>query len=211
MDNQNGRKMGVSAMYHACEAWRAYYEELDTHKRHELLRELLQAAEDDGANRLREELFTKRYVTRKGSVNDTYLIHCLMLKNLYAQRKGLFLGFKKEVAKELAAFLPYDVAQLPEAEQSALYWEFRNTARRYLDASRSEQYGKKLMGLVSASADEKLERVVRDLWTMSRGIALSSGNEKRMRPFCDALYDELTAFDVRCEALYSACEAEYFT
>lgn len=172
--------------------------------------ELLRAAADDGANRLREELFTKRYVTRKGVVNDTYLIHCLMLKNLYAQRKSLFLGFKKEVAKELATFLPHDAAQLSEAEQSALYWELRNTARRYLDASRSDQYGKKLMGLVSASADEKLERVVKDLWSMSRGIALSSGNEKRMRPFCDALYDELAAFDVRCDALYSACEAEYF-
>lgn len=200
----------MSVIYSACGAWGPFYEELDTQKRHDLLRELLRTAEDDGANRLREELFTKRYITKKGVVNDTYLIHCLMLKNLYAQRKSLFLGFKKEVAKELAAFLPQDAARLPEAEQSALYWELRNTARRYLDASRSDQYGKKLMGLVSASADEKLERVVRDLWTMSRGIALSSGNEKRMRPFCDALYDELTAFDVRCDALYGACEAEYF-
>lgn len=201
----------MSVIYRACGVWSPYYEELDTQKRHDLLMELLHTAEDDGGNRLREELFTRRYVTRKGIVNDTYLIHCLMLKNLYAQRKGLFLGFKKEVKKELADFLPLDAAQLPEAEQSAWYWEFRNTARRYLDASRSDQYGKKLMGLVSSSADEKLERVVKDLWAMSRGIALSSGNEKRMRPFCDALYDELTAFDVRCDALYSACEAEYFS
>lgn len=200
----------MSVIYSACGAWSAYYEELDTQKRHALLTELLRTAEDDGANRLREELFTKRYVTRKGAVNDTYLLHCLMLKNLYAQRSGLFFGFKKEVAKELAAFLPHDAAQLSEAERSALYWEFRNTARRYLDASRSDQYGKRMMGLISASADEKLEMVVRDIWTMSRGIALASGNEKRMRPFCDALYDELAAFNVRCDALYSACEAEYF-
>lgn len=197
-------------MYGACGAWGPYYEELDTGKRRDLLAELLRAAEDDGANRLREELFSRRYVTKKGLVTDTFLIHCLMLKNLYAQRKSVLLGFKKEVAKELAAFLPPDAEQLSEAERSALYWELRNTARRYLDASRSDQYGKKLMGLVSASADEKLQRVVEDLWTMSRGIALASGNEKRMRPFCDALYDELAAFDLRCEALYNACEAKYF-
>ena len=133
-----------------------------------------------------------------------------MLKNLYAQRKSPLSGFKREAKKEIDSLHLSDSEQMTEAERAALYWEFRNTARRYLDASRSDQYGKKLMGLVTPSADEKLARVVKDLWTMSRGVALSSGREKEMRPFCDALYDELIAFDVRCERLYQACEAEYF-
>lgn len=171
---------------------------------------MLLTGEDDGANGFRERLFNERYVAHKGTETDTYLIHCLMLKNLYAQRKSPLSGFKKEARKELSALHLGDAEQMTPVERKALYWEIRNTARRYLDASRSEQYGKKLMGLVSASADEKLERVVRDLWTMSRGIALSSGREKEMRPFCDALYDELIAFDVRCERLYQACETEYF-
>ena len=79
-------------------------------------------------------------------------------------------------------------------EMAALYWEFRNTARRYLSTCCGDGYGNSFFGLKRATDEEKLVKTCGDVWAMSRGVALVYGVEEEMRPWCDAFYAELTAF-----------------
>ncbi|MBQ9647494.1 MAG: hypothetical protein IJV43_03925 [Oscillospiraceae bacterium] len=193
-------------MYGLPSAWAAYYEETEPKKRRALLQEAL-AAEDDGANTLRRELFDERYDFRREPERDEFLLQYLFLPNRYSTRNGLFSGFDKDVGKLLAAFHLDGANTLGEAERGALYWEFRNTAKRYLETCRSERYGKKLMGLVSPTPEEKLAKTAEDIWAMSRGVARAAGREAEMQLFCDALYDELRLFDERCAELYQNMDA----
>lgn len=197
-------------MYELSDVWSAYYEETDPPGRQALLNEALRA-EDDGANTLRRQLFAERYPEKRGKAQDMFLLQCLFLPQRYEQRTALFSGFRREVQRLLAALHLNNAETLSEAERSALYWEFRNTAKRYLEGCRSESYGKKFLGLFNPSHEEKVAKTVEDVWTMSRGVALASGCETQLRLFCDALRDELLLFDPLCAALYDAHEREHAT
>ena len=197
-------------MYELSGVWSAYYEELEPQKRQTLLDEALRT-EDDGANALRRQLFAERYGVKNKRMQDAFLLRCLLLPSRYEQRHTLFSGFERETRKLLSAFHLDAAETLSEAERAALYWEFRNTAKRYLETCRSESYGKKLMGLLQASYEEKVAKAVEDVWTMSRGVALASGHEEQLRLFCDALHDELLLFDPLCAALYDERERKYAT
>lgn len=194
--------------YEPAVAWEAFYEELDPQTRHMLLEEAIQGVGDDGANALRQRLFAERYPDAKRG-SDAFLLRCLYLPTVFSQRRGLFSPLRKEARKTVEMFHLEHPEALGEAERAALYLEFRNVARRYLETCRSERYGRKLMGLMAAGAEEKLQKTCEDIWTMSRGIALASGKEAQLRLLCDAFRDELLRFDPRCGEMYDAFEARF--
>jgi hypothetical protein len=166
--------------------WVPYYAELEPGKRLEILNSL---TEDDSD--FRHVLYRERYQDAKHPSRsvDNWLWKCVYLPGLY--RRGFFKGAaRREMLATLSELhLPWD--NLNDEDRAALYWEFRNTARRYLSTCRSDGYGNSFFGLKRASEEEKKQRACRDIWTMSRGVALCHGLESEMLPWCRALRDEL--------------------
>ncbi|MBQ7566892.1 MAG: hypothetical protein IJT18_07210 [Oscillospiraceae bacterium] len=187
--------------------WAAFYEELEPQKRGQILQALRPELLDE-TDRFRKQLFLERYRDKKHPDRevDNYLWHYLFLLEAYRNRLTLFSGFSRDVKRSAAALHWEEIETLPEAQQAALYLEFRNAASRYLDCCRSDQYGRTLFGLRRGSDREKLERATQDIWRMSRGVAISSGREEQMRLFCDALYDALLLFDPDAKEIYEKLE-----
>ena len=192
-------------------AWQAYYDTLDPEARRELLESNLLEQEDDGANAFRGRLYFERY-RGKGPEGppDLFLRRCLYLPALYQKRNDLFSGFRKEVRKTLSLLHLDAPESLEEAEQSALYWEFRNVGRRYLETCKNTRYGKKLMGLADPTPEEKRNRICGDIWMMSRGIAIAAGREEQMLLLCDAFREELLRFDPQCREFFERAESRQY-
>ena len=199
-------------VYEPNAAWAAYYEALWPQERQDILEENLRTLEDDGTHAFRRQLFQERHQDQKNpeKLVDYYLWKCTYLPGLYKKRGAFFggPGFLREVEQTLRELHLDAPERLTQGEREALYQEFRNAARRYLGTCRGDRYGRKFLGTMGSSADEKMEKACGDIWAMSRGIALFSGTEDRMQLFCDALYDELISFEPRSRAIYEKLEAQ---
>lgn len=197
-------------MYEMKKDWAEYYKETEPQVRRTILDNNLDTLEDDGANAFRKSLFEARYVdqNKSGKAVDRFLGAFLNMNVIYQTRGKIFSGFQKEAASALSELCLDDTETLTELQKAALYMEYRNAAKRYFATSQSDRYGKKFMGTVSASDEEKREKLCGEAWVMSRGIALATKNEDKMKILCDAVYDELVAFDPQCETIYERLESE---
>lgn len=195
--------------YEPTAEWAGFYEELEPAQRARLLHENLERVPDDGVNEYRKALFLERFRDPKHPNRevDNYMWHYMFLLEAYRNRRALFSGFSRDVKRAAAALHWDELDALAEDRQAALYLEWRNAASRYLDACRSDQYGRTLFGLKRASDAEKVEHATLDVWRMSRGVAEASGRGERLRLFCDALHDALLLFDPKAADGWDALEA----
>lgn len=181
----------------------AYYDTLDPTDRLEILQEL-EASREDPLLGFRKTLYQERYTDPKHPERqvDQYLWKCVYFPGLYKRRRMLRRALAHEMNKALEELHLLSPENLSEAEQEALYLEFRNAARRYLGTCRGDRYGRTMLGLRRADDERKREKACEDIWSMGRGLALAAGEERRMRLWCSALYDEWLDFDPEAEVLY---------
>ena len=184
--------------------WTAYYDTMDPRERLEILNQIEAEQAGDPLLPFRRTLWRERYTDPKHPERtvDQYLWKCVYLPGLYKRRRFLRRPLKREIEKTLEELHLADPDSLSEGEQEALYLEFRNAARRYLGTCRGDRYGRTLLGLKKADEARKLEKACEDIWTMSRGLALTTDKEYQMQIWCDALYDEWLDFSPQAEALY---------
>ena len=138
---------------------------------------------------------------------DNWLWKCVYLPGLYQRRKSLKKQVRREAGELLRDLLLDGSEPLGEGERAALYWEFRNTARRYLSTCKSGRYAAKFLGIKKASEREKKEKACREIWQMSRGIARAAGQEEALSLWCGAFRAALLEFDPALEARYEELEA----
>ena len=79
-------------------------------------------------------------------------------------------GAVREIRKELSLLTLDGKTEYQEEERSILYWEIRNTALRYLESTKSDDYARKYCGLVRSTEAEKKQRAAEDIWKMTEGI-----------------------------------------
>lgn len=182
----------MAATYEIAPLWVPYYAELAPERRLEIL-EALTADNRD----FRRQLYRERYQDpkRPDCVVDNWLWKCLYLPGLYRRGGGFFKGAARQEVLAALRELHLDRPEaLTDDERTVLYWEFRNTARRYLSTCRSDGYGSSFFGMRRATEDEKRLRAREDIWMMSQGLAQAYQLEENMALWCEALHDELAAF-----------------
>lgn len=183
-------------MYGLDQVWDPYFGTLDPEERLALL-ELL-PDRGDGAKAFCRALYRERYTHPKQPDRkaDNWLWKIVYLPGLYKRRRFFGKGpLQKEMEGTLKELHLEDPGGLSEMEQSVLYLEFRNTARRYLSTCRGVNYASRLFGMKKATEQEKLDHACEDIWMASRGLARAAGLEENLKLWCDALYDELLDYD----------------
>lgn len=185
-------------MYESDEKWKPYYEELNPDARRKILEAL--CADDDGpAALLRKKLFACRYQRKRGAVADRGLYTCFLLMDLSRNRFGGAAAQKKKAREALDVICVGELWGSGEDARQILFLEFRNIFRRYLETTRDSGYGKKLLGLMQSTPEEKEQRAMEDLYAMSRGAA------KALHDLRDSVLTE--QMELLCEAADSAFES----
>lgn len=197
-------------MYEQDACWNVFYMELEPEKRQEMLEELVKSQPDDGANEYRKILLKRRYNDPKNPTAkvDSYLWQCVNLPFLYKNAKF----FTKKNKKELHAIWKetgFDLAEkYGEAGEKALYWEIRNTMKRYFKTCTDKSYGRKIFGLVSANDEERSIRICKDAFSMSYGLAGKLEEEETMAIFNQAVKDEYSLLDDNAVGRFAEYERE---
>ena len=165
--------------------------ELEPERRRALLEELTLTEPDDGANAYRLKLFSIRHVDEKdpGKYVDRLLFQCVNFIQLYKSARFFKKSAGKEVAGVCSSFLFDEASRIGEAGERALYWELRNAASRYFKTCQSDSYGRSLFGFMRASDLGRSDRMCKDAWEMSEGLAGRVGEEKRLAIWNEAVRD----------------------
>lgn len=177
------------------EAWTAYFQELEPKKRFELLQSLPDL--EGGALDFCRTLYEQRYTNPKhpDQPADTWLWKFVYLPGLFKRRKFLPGALKKEMQDTLKELHLEHPNELSGIQETILYQEFRNAARRYLSTCRGDHYARKFLGLRSATEQEKRNQACEDIWMVSKGLAQIGGQEENLKLWCGALYAELLDYD----------------
>lgn len=193
-------------MYEMNEAWTAYFEELDPQKRLTLFSELpdLEGEALDFCQRLYEQRYTDS--KHPNQTADTWLWKFVYLPGLFKRRKFLPGALKKEMQGTLKELYLDHLEDLSDLQKDLLYLEFRNVARRYLSTCKGDHYARRFLGLRTATEQEKLKQACEDIWMVSRGLAHITGLEENLKLWCDALYEELLAYDPASRRYYEECK-----
>lgn len=148
-------------MYELGPEWEAYYQETDPKKRAKIAEE----HRDSQTAAARAAIYEKRYKRNA----DTFL-RCLVELQVLAGSFTSGRGAVREIRKELSLLTLDGKTEYQEEERSILYWEIRNTALRYLESTKSDDYARKYCGLVRSTEAEKKQRAAEDIWKMTEGI-----------------------------------------
>lgn len=177
--------------------WADYYAETDPDERWRIFCYLSGKETDRDLLDFCKQIYKERYhdPAHPDRTVDLYLWKCVYLPGLYKKKGFIRKAFQREMEQTLKELHLSDPGSLTEAEKQCLYMEFRNAARRYLDTCRSDGYGNRFLGLKKASMKQKYEKAGEDIWMMSAGLAHAAGEEERMSLWCDALYEEVCAFN----------------
>jgi hypothetical protein len=186
-----------------------YFEILSPRDRRLMLEQLTEL--DEETQEFCRTLYRERYQDKKDPERrvDNWLWKAVYLPGVYKKRKLLKSAIKNEVKGTLQDLHLENPDALSETEKDILYLEFRNVAKRYLSTCNGVNYGNKLFGLKKASADEKKKKACEDIWMTSRGVALASGEEERLRLWCDAFYDELMTYYPGGKEYYNELERSF--
>ena len=183
-------------MYEIDAKFREYFNELDPAKR----LELLDALTDDEDTQLLRRLYSERYIKEK----DHWLWRAICLQMLYGQWR-LFKSSRNKEARGILRELH------TEDDNCFLYHEYRNVARRYLSTCKCSGYASSLMGLKTASDDEKIIKACLDIWQMSEGIARQENLRDNMKLWIKAFYDELVNYSSICRQEYERLCKHYIS
>ncbi|MBQ8074602.1 MAG: hypothetical protein IJ237_01325 [Oscillospiraceae bacterium] len=178
-------------MYEQSAKWNLYYQELNPGERKRLYEELKASEPDDGANAFRERIFAARHTdpARPGHEVDTFLFQCVSLIQTYHIANFFRRNAIGEVEKAFQIMLYDEASQYGEAGEKALYWELRNAAARYFKTCETSGYNRSLFGLIQSGSEGRLDRMCRDAWQITRGLAQRTGSEERMRIWNQAVLD----------------------
>ena len=188
------------------EEWRCYFEELDPQERLNMLNSLEDP--EDALWDFCKMLYQQRYSDPKTPDRkvDTWLWKLVYLPGLYKRSKLLRRALHKEMEGTLRE-LNLDTPDTCDGmKRTALYLEFRNTARRYLSTCKGVNYASKLMGMKKATDAEKLDKACEDIWMASKGLAHAAGLEESLALWCQALHDELISWNPACQKYYDQLE-----
>jgi hypothetical protein len=186
-----------------------YFDILSPRDRRLLFEELTEI--DGEIQEFCRKLYRERYQDKKDPERrvDNWLWKAVYLPGIYKKRKILKTAFSNEVKATLNDLHLEAPDALSEAEQYILYHEFRNVAKRYLSTCNGVNYGNRLFGLKKATEDEKKRKACEDIWMASRGIALASGEEKRLQLWCDAFRDEFMVYYPKGKTYYYELEDSF--
>lgn len=192
--------------------WENYYAELDPEQRKKLLEQGCQVQPEDPLNPLRRELWELRYTDPKNPQHrvDSLLWQCVNLLYIYKASGPRFL--RKSGVKEIqtATESMGESAAKPFGQEglTALYWEFRNAARRYFTVcSGDKSYHKRAFGILSISKEEARKKLTRDAWRLSEGLASRFNLHAELHLFSRAVKDEYFAEEEDAPKLWELCEA----
>lgn len=198
-------------MYALTPGWEEYYKEQSPARRMELLEELGNTLEDDGANEFRKTVFEKRHRDPKNRERlvDRYLWQLVFLPGLYKKRNYFFANVGKELRGVQEELLLADFRPLKEAEKAALYWDIRNAADRYFATCSGARYGKKMFGLKEAEAQEKRCKACEDAWSISTGLLIHAEMEEELRILGDAVRDSYFNYDVSGREMFEEYDRKH--
>jgi len=178
-------------MYEQSSEWNSYYQELDPKERKRIFEKLKASEPDDGANAYRERIFSARHTdpAQPGREVDTFLFQCVSLIQTYHIANFTPRSAIKEIENAFRLMLYDEAAQYGEAGEKALYWELRNAAARYFKTCEASGYNRALFGLIQSGSEGRLDRMCRDAWQITHGLAQRTGQEERMRIWNQAVID----------------------
>ncbi|MDO5131676.1 MAG: hypothetical protein Q4D81_01690 [Eubacteriales bacterium] len=135
---------------------------------------------------------------------DFFLRDFLTLLSIF-KNSGLFpKRLKKEVRSILRNLQLDDRPLQDKACENVLYMEIRNAVRRYFVTCHDSSYGRKFLGMASASEEERESLRCKDTWGFSFGIADLLELAEEMETLCRAANDEYCASVPDAESLPAA-------
>lgn len=193
-------------MYEQSARWNEFYRELEPDRRMAMLERLCADEPDDGANDYRRLLLRARYVDEKqpGRTVDRFLFACLSFTQLWSSARMFKKHARRETLAALDEMLSDRAARYGGAGERALYWELRNAAARYLSTCRDSGYNRTLFGLVASGEDSRADRICRDIWRMTEGLAERLDLHEALRVWNCAVRDAYFASDPGAERRYRA-------
>ena len=170
----------------------AYFAELDPELRGELLERYGEANPQDADTDLLRKLWTLRYTDPKNAKQrvDTFLWQIINLMCLYRLSNFFSKGTEKEIDAAMETLGFSDAAGYGDAGREVLYLEFRNAAQRYFETCDNKSYGKKLMGIVTMSENQRRDKMTREVWQLTEGLSGRFETNDDMALFCKAVRDE---------------------
>ena len=195
-------------MYQIGECWKEFYKELDPDRRRELYKTAVQESEDDGANALRRELMEQRYTDPRDSSHkvDNFLWNMVILPGYMRPMYFIKAIGEREIKGIIRDLGLEDAQEWDESKRAAAYWEYRNTAARYLTTCEGPSYAKKLFGTMHSTAEEKLAKTAKDFYSMAVLVPAKYGVEKELELFIRALKDAFLAYSPDAPGLWRAME-----
>ena len=192
------------------EDWEEFYETVDPTKRREIMEKILEEAEDDGANDLRKKLFEMRHKPPKNAVRDVDngIWHMIVVPSNMKLQYKLTPGTKSEIKKSMREMGVEDVDTSDPVAVSAVYWEIRNTAKRYFTTCNGPKYARKLFGIMQSNEEEKLRKTAEDVWACAIGVPQHYKLAEEMRIFSDAVRDAFFDYYEDGESVFDDVAAE---
>ena len=188
-------------MYDIQENLTGYYAEIDPKKRLDILNEIPEDEHTEFLHALYHNRFSDHENRGRKNV-DWWLWRCICLHQLY-NRGSFFRRFRDREVNSIII----ELCMSDDSHMAMLYHEYRNVCRRYLSTCKSGNYASSFLGFKKADDDEKILRACEDIWQMSKGIALSSGTEEKMRLWIEAFHDELMTYDEICREEYARIDS----
>lgn len=195
-------------MYQIGECWKEFYKELDPDRRRELYKTAVQESEDDGANALRKGLMEMRYTDPRDSSRkvDNFLWNMVILPGYMRPMYFIKAIGEREIKGVIRELGLENAQEWDESKRAAAYWEYRNTAARYLTTCEGPSYAKKLFGTMHSTDEEKLARTAKDFYSMAVLVPAKYGVEKELELFIRALKDAFLAYSPDAPGLWRAME-----
>lgn len=177
-------------MYEIDEAWTEYFSEIEPDKRKNILDGLMTDKGFNESYKNASVLYERRHINKKkpGAVMDKFLFNSIIFISMNRGIRIFKNGQRKDILKMLDE-MGRDISN-SKLENSIMYWEMRNSAKRYFSTCNSSEYGRKFFGLVKGSDEEKEYQMLIDAWKMSIGVARRFDIEEEMKIWIDAVCDE---------------------
>jgi hypothetical protein len=128
---------------------------------------------------------------------DRWLWACVNFIQVYSSSRFFRRGGKKEVSQFLKESGYLEAASYGEAGEAALYWEIRNTAKRYFKTCMGSEYRRSLFGLLSPNGADQKKQMCKDVWRMTLGLEKRFDLSDELKLWTKAVHDEYVLTDPR--------------